>query len=228
MTIEWYDQIAKQLGGYVQNWTHEVKGLSGEQVFENTLKQVINPEMYVLDAGCGHGDFTMKWVNQCRQIIGIDNSIEMINIAQQQTLDNSSIRNVQFIHASTKDGLPFNEQTFDIIYSRRGPTSIIQYTHLLKPNGLIIGIHSGSKDKVISQLKASKLQNVQMKDYLATLTFPTTTDFLRFLSRIPGNPDYTHPNNYSQAQELIAAHTKEGKLQIEEYRFIWSGLKMNS
>lgn len=222
MTIEWYDTIAKRLGGYVQNWKHDVHGLSGEDVFERLLVEHITNESILLDAGCSHGDFTMKWSKLCQRIIGIDNSQEMIHAAQQlaATLE---LPNVEFHYASTKAGLPFNAESFDIIYSRRGPTSIIQFAHLLKPGGLMLGIHSTNRGKVEEQLSESQLQDIQIYEYLATMTFPTQEDFIRFLSRIPGNPDYTSADYAEEVIHLVNTYTHEGVITYPEYRYIWTG-----
>ncbi|MBI9010896.1 MAG: hypothetical protein JEZ08_01600 [Clostridiales bacterium] len=60
MSMEWYDMIAKRNGGYKNNAIYEVEGVSGEVIFEEQLIKLIKNSKSVLDAGCGHGDFTLK------------------------------------------------------------------------------------------------------------------------------------------------------------------------
>lgn len=62
----------------------------------------------ILDAGCGHGDFTIRMAQHAASIIGFDNSIEMIKIADA-TLEKSKLRNIKFVYATTKQNLPFSE-----------------------------------------------------------------------------------------------------------------------
>nr|WP_236570472.1 class I SAM-dependent methyltransferase [Paenibacillus sp. An7] len=45
----------------------------------------------VLDAGCGHGEFTLKMSKYTNNIIGFDNSQELIKIAHT-LLQNSSVK----------------------------------------------------------------------------------------------------------------------------------------
>lgn len=59
--------------------------------------------------------------------MGFDNLIELINIATE-LLSESKAANVSFIHASTKNELPFKDNQFDLIYDRRGPTPLLTRT----------------------------------------------------------------------------------------------------
>ncbi|KAF4324699.1 hypothetical protein G195_001911 [Phytophthora kernoviae 00238/432] len=77
-------------------------------------------------------------------ITGFDNSKELLSIAQAG-LEASDAGNVEFVYATTKTDLPFEDEQFDLIYDRRGPTSIIEHGRLLGKGGLIFGIHNDEK-----------------------------------------------------------------------------------
>ncbi|WP_082587932.1 class I SAM-dependent methyltransferase [Paenibacillus sp. Soil724D2] len=85
----------------------------------------------VLDAGCGHGEFTRKMGRIGNVITGFDNSLEMINIATS-SIEEAPCDNVKFVYCSTKEELPFYNDQFHLIYNRRGPTSILNHSRILK------------------------------------------------------------------------------------------------
>ncbi|BCG60772.1 hypothetical protein PUR_41970 [Paenibacillus sp. URB8-2] len=79
-------------------------------------------------------------------LVGFDNSIELMNIANS-LLKESKVSNLKFIYATTKTQLPFQDEQFDLIYDRRGPTSILNHSRILQTGGTVFGIHSGSLEK---------------------------------------------------------------------------------
>ncbi|MFC4099132.1 class I SAM-dependent methyltransferase [Paenibacillus xanthanilyticus] len=81
MGIEWYDMIARRNGGYRSRAVYTVEGRSAEDRFEERLIQMLPRFQSVMDAGCGHGEFTLKMAKYARSIIGFDNSKELIKIA---------------------------------------------------------------------------------------------------------------------------------------------------
>lgn len=51
----WYEEIAKIYGGYFYPWQQVLEGKSGETLFDELLSEILQPQMEVLEAGCGHG-----------------------------------------------------------------------------------------------------------------------------------------------------------------------------
>src|SRR5690606_21142874 len=143
MGVDWYNSIALRNGGYRSNAIFSVEGISPEQIFEEELVSMLPKFESVLDAGCGHGEFTLKMSKYAKKLIGFDNSTEMIKIAKQILIE-SKQTNIEFVEASTKTELPFSNDQFDLVYDRRGPTSIINHPRILKTGGIIFGIHSGA------------------------------------------------------------------------------------
>lgn len=137
MGIEWYDMIARRNGGYKARAVYQVIGESAEDIFEAQLRELLPNCQTVLDAGCGHGEFTIKMAPLTQHITEFDHSAEMITIAQQLK-ESSDTQRVEFVYATTKSELPFADGQFDLIYDRRGPTSIIEHSRILRSEGIIL------------------------------------------------------------------------------------------
>lgn len=224
MSIEWYDMIARKNGGYKSNAIFTVEGLSGESEFEKRLIYMLPDYHSVLDAGCGHGEFTLKVARYANSITGFDGSEELLKIAEDLRQRND-INNVRFIGASTKDELPFEDNQFDLIYNRRGPTSILNHSRILRSGGIVFGIHSRSLDKVKERLSNNGFVNVEIEIFdKAIIYFPNEVEFTKFITAIPGNPDYTLPENKLALKGKIEESKINGKLGLREWRYIWKAM----
>lgn len=227
MSMAWYDMIAKRNGGYKSDAVYKIQGQSGEVVFEDRVIGLIKQSKDVLDAGCGHGAFTLKMSDYAEHIIGFDNSKELIKIAKA-TLKSTNKNNLKFVMAGTKDkdGLPFEDEVFDLIYVRRGPTSILKHSNLLKENGVMIGIHSAAKDLVQKRLVESGLRDIKIDLFEEAIRiYPNPGEFQKDLSSQHGNLDYTLEENKEKFEHILKENTVNGVIQQKEWRYIWSGRK---
>ncbi|MCT4566043.1 MAG: class I SAM-dependent methyltransferase [Maledivibacter sp.] len=222
--IEWYDKIAKKLGGYKKNWSSSKRGTSGEEVFEKRLIEYLPKHGSVLDIGCGHGEFTIKMAQYTKNIIGMDFSKEMIKCANKY-LSEYNISNVKFLHGNTKGKNNLKGNEFDLIYDRRGPTSIIYNHSCLKPGGKILGIHSAELDRVRKLLYSNGFIDISIEEFEAKEIFDDEHEFAKYLSRIPGNKDYTYLENKEELRELVKQHTFKGNIIVREWRYVWEANK---
>ncbi|WP_159887362.1 class I SAM-dependent methyltransferase [Paenibacillus puerhi] len=224
MGVEWYDMIARRNGGYKSRAVFIIEGRSAENVYEERLIDMLPNYHEVLDAGCGHGEFTLKMSAYAKKIIGFDNSRELITIAQT-LLNSSSVTNVEFVYATTKSEMPFYDGQFDLIYDRRGPTSIINHSRLLAKGGTIFGIHnnvSTAKERLVK----NGFVDIEIEEFdKAIIYFPDEMEFAKFLSDIPGNPDYLLPELRNDLIDKIKDHNMDGKLGIREHKYIWKAVK---
>ncbi len=228
MSKEWYDMIALKNKGYRSNATYTVEGLSGEDVFEQRVIELLKGSRKALDAGCGDGEFTIKMGQHANHVVGFDNSEELLKIADAQLKD-SKAQNVEFVYGWTKDGkeLPFTDGEFDVIFCRRGPTSILNHPRILKSKGTIIGIHSAEQERVAQRLKENNFSQVTFEVFdEAIAVFPNEVEFIKFLSAFPGNPDYSLPEYAPIIQEIIEKNTVEGRLTYKQWRYIWKAEKL--
>lgn len=225
MGIDWYNAIALRNGGYRTNAVYTIEGRSAEAIFEQELIELLPHFESVLDAGCGHGDFTFRMARFAHSIIGFDFAAEMIKIAQA-ALQDKPTNNLDFVRATTKSELPFSDEQFDLIYDRRGPTSIIKHSRILRSGGMIFGIHSGALDLVKERLQANPFTDIEIRVFdEAKIYFPNKLEFTKFISDIPGNPDYTEVEYKDELEEKINKHTINGRLQITDYKYIWKAIK---
>lgn len=113
-----------------------------QSVYEDLLKKYINKNSTWLDLGCGHQilpswreDAEKELVLNCKRIVGIDYGLESLK-------KNKSIK-----HKIRGDitGLPFKDETFDLITSNmvlehvKYPEKLLKEVYqILKPNGIFI------------------------------------------------------------------------------------------
>lgn len=102
------------------------------------LLNVLKPELSVLDVGCGSGAITRGIAKYAGQVVGIDRSEELIQLANE----NNTASNLSFVVGDVMTYVP--AQRFDIITTARtlqwmaGPEEVIrQLVHLLQPGGLL-------------------------------------------------------------------------------------------
>jgi len=225
MGVDWYNSIALRNGGYRSDAIFKLEGISPEQIFEEELINMLPKFESVLDVGCGHGEFTLRMSKYSKSLTGFDYSSEMIKIARRLKLESNQV-NIEFVEASTKTELPFTNEQFDFIYDRRGPTSILNHPRILKPGGTIFGIHSGALETVKERLHKNQFINVEIREYnISKFIFDDSNEFTKFLSGIPGNPDFSKPEHKAELNEKIKEHTVNGKIEVVEYKYIWKANK---
>jgi ubiquinone/menaquinone biosynthesis C-methylase UbiE len=189
-------------------------GSDGEKEFEReVLKVAVGKRL--LDVGCGTGAFTLRVGKRVNKAIGIDIS----RIALGYAIDSRrkwKSRNVEFLFAKAS-GIPFRSNSFDVVYSRRGPGSLSVRTlseayRVLKPGGLFMEITIGERDKQniakifgrgqmlgirgqVSSLKKKVLKRVGFKkivarDYLGTEIFRTMDNLVIRMRTAPIIPRF--------------------------------------
>lgn len=74
--------------------------------------KLINKQSVVLDIGCGVGRAEVGLVKKVKEIIGIDISPSMINLAKKYIQD----QNIKFFTTNGRDLKEFNNNTFDVVF----------------------------------------------------------------------------------------------------------------
>lgn len=148
MSVNFYDKVAKKFGGYSfgtndPEYSKEFENGDPEKDFENKLLKISNNKV-ALDAGCGDCKFAFRISKNFKKIIGIDTSVELLNVARskKQIL---KIKNVSFmLQDANKTG--FKNGSFDVVFSRRGPTPLREMFRLLRSGGYFVIIEIGERD----------------------------------------------------------------------------------
>jgi SAM-dependent methyltransferase len=223
---EWYEQYAETFGGYRKLWDSRIAGDNGEAAFTAWLRTTIPAYPRVLDVGCGDGIYTLHMSALAKQIAGIDFAPAMIALARKYQ-QSAAIENAQFVAASVStDALPFADGALDLIYSRRGPSSHLRDAkRVLRPGGLVAGLHTGAQEVIIKRIEQAGFNLLENREFKAVEILPTLQDLALFLSRTPGNPDYTLAE-HAVALEALAQQSKaEQGYQVDRWWFMWVAVK---
>lgn len=117
---EWYARLARELGGYRHPWARVLDGPDPELTFDALLAERLGPGGRVLEAGCGHGPDAARFASQVARWAAFDAVPELVTQARGNTPHAD-------IHEWNAKGEvpPGLRGPFDLIVSRRGPTSVI-------------------------------------------------------------------------------------------------------
>ena len=106
----------------------------------------IKPDYKVLDLCCGTGDLTSMIKKYTQNVIGIDFSDKMLEIAREK------VKNTEFFQGDAT-ALPFPDDTFDIVTIGFGlrniqnaEKAVEEIYRVLKPNGLFMHLDFGEKN----------------------------------------------------------------------------------
>ena len=100
----------------------------------------VDRSMSLLDVGCGHGATLLSLAPLIKKGIGIDENQDLVSIAAD-TARKEGADNLEFRVAQSYQ-LPFEPESFDLVFSERGPLSgnsgnIQSGLRVLRPQGMI-------------------------------------------------------------------------------------------
>lgn len=116
----------------------------------NVLIKEIDPKtgLNILEIGCGTGATTVQLTKYYTvNLTAIDQSKKMLKSAKQRAWFNKVTDKIQFVQISNQGKLPFEDNTFDVVYAEsvlaiitpiQLPLIINEITRVLKPNGKFI------------------------------------------------------------------------------------------
>lgn len=142
---KFYDRVGKDIG-----WNFSVLAsrtiVEGKTwVFLEVVKEFLDENVVLLDIGTGGGEKILQLAKSCKKIVGIDNSPEMINKANENLVE-SNKPNVEF-RVAESDNLPFEDNSFDIVTSRHAPFDSKEVGRVLKEKGIFLTQQVGEDDK---------------------------------------------------------------------------------
>jgi SAM-dependent methyltransferase len=119
----WYETRGAD---YVYPWRQVLLGVSGESLFDDVLSRQLTKDCVVLEAGCAGGRDTQRFAPEVHHWVGYDFVSRFLLTARARNIPNASF----VTWHSSKEVLPQampKRVPFDLIVSRRGPTSVIRH-----------------------------------------------------------------------------------------------------
>ncbi len=255
---EEYSEDSKEY--WDKNWSLEKRmpeehftldGSDGEEEFDKELlRETIGRT--VLDEGCGPGEFTLRIAKKAKRVRGVDISTFALEEAEKN-LARSRLTNVEFRLADA-GRLPFPANSFDIVYSRRGPGSnsvrtLSEAHRVLKEHGAFMEITIGERDKQnlalifgrgqmlgvrrqVSTAKKEMLKSVGFsrvvaRDYIGTEVFRTMRDLLIRLTSAPIIPSFDPRRDTKYLKRVQRECQTDRGIETPVHRVVLVGRKKN-
>jgi 23S rRNA (guanine745-N1)-methyltransferase len=224
-------------------------GSDGEYEFDHEiLKQVRGKK--VLDMGCGPGEFSLRVGRRAKSVTGIDASRAALEFARRN-LARSGLKNVAFKYANARK-LPFPANSFDLVYSRRGPASdskhnLREVLRVLRKDGTFMEITIGERDKQnlaqifgrgqmlsfkgqVSTVKKYWLEKVGFKtsvarDYLGTEAFRSLDDLIIRLKTAPIIPEFDVDKDRNFLETVRTKCMTERGIETQVHRVVLTATK---
>ncbi len=167
----WYAQLAAKTGVYEYPWTQNLSAPGGEELFDVLLEHFLTPETNVLEAGCGHGRDAKRYVPQVRSYTGYDFTPPYVERAEENAPQAEFV-----VWDSKREPIPAFGRRFDLVMSRRGPTSVIPHLpELCVPGARVLCIHPEHGEARVKErlaqlgLEPQAEWRVRVKGFLSTL-----------------------------------------------------------
>ena len=111
---------------------------SGEVLFDTLLETLLTPEAHVLEAGCGHGRDAQRYAGWVQSYTGYDFTPAYVARARENVPEAEFV-----VWDSSRESVPESfKGRFDLVVSRRGPTSVILHlAELCAPGARVLCIH---------------------------------------------------------------------------------------
>lgn len=238
-----YDKVAKKFGGYQTPHRSTVEYPHGdpEEAFKNKVLECSGKGKTALDLGCADGRFTLSIASHLK-IVAIDLSKEMLSVAKKLQKE-KRITNVVF-EEQDANRTTYHDGTFDVIYSRRGPTPYKEIKRLLKAGGLFIEISIGELDakeiklvfgrgqkygkEWMKNVKGQSVKDLEKlgfrilfaKDYFYTEYYPTYKDLDLFLQGVPIFEDFDSEKDKEKLSDYVRDNSSEKGIKLPRHRVV--------
>jgi SAM-dependent methyltransferase len=219
-------------------------GSDGEREFDHDILNRASGSK-VLDVGCGPGEFTLRVARRAKSVTGVDSSEVALALATQN-LARTGFKNVTFMYGDARK-LPFPDNSFDLVYSRRGPASdskeaLREILRVLKKRGVFMEITIGEIDKRnlaeifgrgqmlsfkgrVSTVKKRWLEETGFntavtRDYIGTEVFYSLDDLTIRLKTAPIIPNFDVQKDSGFLKEVRARCRTERGIETPVHRVV--------
>lgn len=239
-----YDKVVKKFGGYQtpHRSTAEYPHGDPEETFKDNVLECSGKDKTALDLGCADGKFTLSMVHHFKKIVAIDLSKEMLYVARKLQKE-KRIKNVSF-EEQDADCTTYPDETFDVVYSRRGPTPYREIKRLLKAGGFLIEILIGELDakeiklvfgrgqnygkdgmKNVEEQSVKNLEKLGFrilfaKDYFYTEHYPTYRDLDLFLQGVPIFEDFDSEKDREKLSDYVRKNKSKREIRLPRHKVV--------
>lgn len=243
MSTDFYDKVAKKFGGYhtPHKRTTEYPNGEPEKVFKDKLLELSGKNKIALDVGCADGRFTLAVASHFQKIVAIDLSKEMLRVAKKLQ-KKMGIVNVKFEEQDAHH-ITYRNNSFNVVYSRRGPTDFAKFYRLLKPGGYFVEIGIGEKDcQAIKEIFGrgqgfGKWDNKKIEENRLDLTkigfkivfieeffyneyYASYKDLNTFLQGVPIFKDFDSEKDKKSLEKYVQQYTTEKGIDFPRHRVV--------
>ncbi len=243
MVNNFYDKVAKKFGKYHTGakYITEYPNDEPEKVFKEKLIRLSGKDKITLDVGCADGRFTLSISSYFQKVVAIDMSkgmLEAANVLRKQ----KGIENVDFQYMDAHT-IRYPNKSFDIIYSRRGPTDYPEFYRLLKPERYYLEINIGERDtqeikevfgrgQNFGEWDGSTLEKNKKKildtgfkiifaqDYLYNEYYSSYEDLDLFLQGVPIFEDFDSEKDKKFLEKYVAEFKTEQGIKFPRHRVV--------
>lgn len=248
---DFYNKIANKFGGYGFNnkkpeYTTEYINGEPEKIFKEKIMLLADKNKKVLDVGCGDGIFAFNLADYFMNVVGIDISEGLIEVAKEKQKE-LGINNCEF-SVQDAENINFENDSFDLVFTRRGPTPYKEFYRLLKPGGYMCAINIGEKDTKPLQdvfgrgqgygqsdvLKLNRdariLEEIGFKvvfaeEYFYKEYYPTYEEIDLFLQGVPIFKDFDSEKDRGLLEKYVSENISEKGVELERHRYVLSASK---
>ena len=243
MPEHFYDKVTRKFGTFstVPHPMTDYPDGNPEAIFEQKLLELSGKEKIALDIGCGDGRFTLRMASHFQQIIGIDTSKERLKLAQTEQQVQAQ-ENVRF-EMQNAQRTTFAQNTFDVLYNRRGPTYYHEFFRITRPNGYFVMIGIGEKDawdlkqifgrgqgfwkwkttaldQATEQLTREGFVRTFGQSFLYNEYFASYQDLDIFLQGVPIFEDFDSENDRKYLEQYVAKFQEEKGVHLQRHRCV--------
>lgn len=199
---------------------------------ESVLKQGFAVSRRVLDVGCGRGRTLLDHADSFAYGAGLDESAEHMIVPSIRDRDARGIRNVEFFIGKASL-LPFEGETFDMVFSERGPlghadSTLREALRVLQSGGLIFVETGGSFETLSIEKERFERHGVDLQTLACraeTFRFPDPYELFKYqLAGWSWNTErFTGDDWREQVDRAIAEATRPNGDIVSTRRTVWVG-----
>lgn len=240
---KFYDKVAAKFGNYSSgaSYTKKYQTENPEEVFKKLLIKYSGKDKNALDLGCADGRFTITISSNFKKVVAIDLSKGMLKAAKSLQ-KKEKVGNISFEEIDAFN-TPFLDNSFDMIYSRRGPTPFDEISRLLKKGGYFIDIGIGEKDtqelkevfgrgqnygkwndntlqRDQKKLKSFGFELIFGKDYFYVEYYPDQRNLDLFLQGVPIFTDYDSQKDRNSLEKYISVRQTKQGIALPRHRIV--------